>query len=115
MVLSSIACLSEVVQAVKAENSNIEVWLDSGIRSGQDVLKAIALGASGTMIGRAFLYGLGYGEDAASGLEIIRHECDVTMGFCKHQDISHVDDVLVPGTFETLKTDPPYLRAVDWR
>lgn len=115
---STIACLSEVVQAVKAENSNIEVWLDSGIRSGQDVLKAIALGASGTMIGRAFLYGLGaYGEDGVRrALEIIRHECDVTMGFCGHQDISHVGhDVLVPGTFETLKTDPPYLRAVDWR
>ena len=64
--LSSISALTDIVQAVHAENSNIEVWLDSGIRSGQDVLKAISLGAKGTMIGRAFLYGLGaYGEENA--------------------------------------------------
>ena len=52
--LSSISALSDIVQAVQAENSNIEIWLDSGIRSGQDVLKAISLGAKGTMIGRYF-------------------------------------------------------------
>ena len=51
---SSIASLTDCVQASQAENSNCEVWLDSGIRSGQDVLKAIALGAKGTMIGRSF-------------------------------------------------------------
>ncbi|MFP3354431.1 alpha-hydroxy-acid oxidizing protein, partial [Pseudoalteromonas sp. SIMBA_153] len=84
--LSSISALSDIVQAVHAEDSDIEVWLDSGIRSGQDVLKAISLGAKGTMIGRAFLYGLGaYGEDGVRhALEIIYKECDISMAFCGH-------------------------------
>ena len=105
--LSSISALSDIVQAVQAENSNIEVWLDSGIRSGQDVLKAIALGAKGTMIGRAFLYGLGaYGEDGVRrALELIYNECDITMAFCGHTDINQVaDNILVKGTYENLKT-----------
>jgi len=104
--LSSISALSDIVQAVQAENSNIEVWLDSGIRSGQDVLKAIALGATGTMIGRSFLYGLGaYGEDGVRrALEIIYKECDISMAFCGHTDINKVtDDILVKGTYENLK------------
>ncbi|WP_394124948.1 alpha-hydroxy acid oxidase [Psychrobacter nivimaris] len=104
--LSSISALSDIVQAVHAEDSDIEVWLDSGIRSGQDVLKAIALGAKGTMIGRAFLYGLGaYGEDGVRrALEIIYKECDISMAFCGHTDINKVtDDILVKGTYENLK------------
>jgi len=104
--LSSISALSDIVQAVHAENSDIEVWLDSGIRSGQDVLKAISLGAKGTMIGRAFLYGLGaYGEDGVRrALEIIYKECDISMAFCGHTDINKVtDDILVEGTYENLK------------
>ncbi|HCI76206.1 MULTISPECIES: alpha-hydroxy acid oxidase [unclassified Psychrobacter] len=104
--LSSISALSDIVQAVQAENSNIEVWLDSGIRSGQDVLKARALGAKGTMIGRAFLYGLGaYGEDGVRrALEIIHKECDLSMAFCGHTDINKVtNDILVKGTYENLK------------
>jgi len=104
--LSSISALSDIVQAVHAEDSDIEVWLDSGIRSGQDVLKAIALGAKGTMIGRAFLYGLGaYGEDGVRrALEIIYKECDISMAFCGHTDINTVtDDILVKGTYENLK------------
>jgi len=104
--LSSISALSDIVQAVHAENSDIEVWLDSGIRSGQDVLKAISLGAKGTMIGRAFLYGLGaYGEDGVRrALEIIYKECDLSMAFCGHTDINKVtDDILVKGTYENLK------------
>ena len=104
--LSSISALSDIVQAVHAENSDIEVWLDSGIRSGQDVLKAIALGAKGTMIGRAFLYGLGaYGEDGVRrALEIIYKECDLSMAFCGHTDINNVTtDILVKGTYENLK------------
>ncbi len=104
--LSSISALSDIVQAVHAENSDIEVWLDSGIRSGQDVLKAIALGAKGTMIGRAFLYGLGaYGEDGVRrALEIIHKECDLSMAFCGHTDINNVTtDILVKGTYENLK------------
>jgi len=104
--LSSIAALSDIVQAVHAEDSDIEVWLDSGIRSGQDVLKAISLGAKGTMIGRAFLYGLGaYGEDGVRrALEIIYKECDLSMAFCGHTDINKVtDDILVKGTYENFK------------
>ena len=104
--LSSISALADIVQAVHAENSDIEVWLDSGIRSGQDVLKAIALGAKGTMIGRAFLYGLGaYGEDGVRrALEIIYKECDISMAFCGHTDINTVtDNILVKGTYENLK------------
>lgn len=104
--LSSISALSDIVQAVHAENSDIEVWLDSGIRSGQDVLKAIALGAKGTMIGRSFLYGLGaYGEDGVRrALEIIHKECDISMAFCGHTNINNVTtDILVKGTYENLK------------
>ncbi|MGO1513132.1 MAG: alpha-hydroxy acid oxidase [Psychrobacter sp.] len=104
--LSSISALSDIVQAVQAENSNIEIWLDSGIRSGQDVLKAISLGAKGTMIGRSFLYGLGaYGEDGVRrALEIIYKECDLSMAFCGHTDINTVTrDILVKGTYENLK------------
>ena len=110
--LSSIAALSDIVQAVHAENSNIEVWLDSGVRSGQDVLKAISLGAKGTMIGRSFLYGLGaYGEDGVRrALEILYKECDITMAFCGHTNIAQVtDDILVKGTFENLKVSPSHV------
>ncbi|WP_227431197.1 alpha-hydroxy acid oxidase [Psychrobacter sp. I-STPA6b] len=114
---SSIAALPDIVQAIQAENSNIEIWLDSGIRSGQDVLKAIAMGAKGTMIGRSFLYGLGaYGEDGVRrALEIIYKECDVTMAFCGHTDIHTVtDDILVKGTFEHLKASNPHIAPMHW-
>ncbi|WP_058369217.1 L-lactate dehydrogenase [Psychrobacter sp. ENNN9_III] len=114
---SSISALSDIVQAVHAENSDIEVWLDSGIRSGQDVLKAISLGAKGTMIGRAFLYGLGaYGEDGVRrALEIIHKECDISMAFCGHTDINQVtDDILVKGTYEQLKSSQPYISPIRW-
>ena len=96
---SSIAALPAIAQAV---GSRIEVWMDGGIRSGQDVLKAVALGAKGTMIGRAFLYGLGaYGEAGVTKcLEIIRNELDLTMAFCGRTDIRDVDrSVLLPGTY----------------
>ena len=87
---SSIEALPAIADAV---GSRIEVWMDSGIRSGQDVLKAVALGAKGTMIGRAFLYGLGaMGEAGVTrALEIIRNELDITMAFCGHTDIRRVD------------------------
>lgn len=79
--LSSIAKLAPIVDAV---GSKIEIHFDGGIRSGQDVLKALSLGAKGTYIGRAFLYGLGaMGEEGVTkALEIIRKELDVTMAFC---------------------------------
>ncbi len=87
---SSIAALPAIVDAV---GPRIEVWMDGGIRSGQDVLKAVALGAKGTLIGRAFLYGLGaMGEAGVTrALEVIAHELDVTMAFCGHTDIHTVD------------------------
>jgi L-lactate dehydrogenase (cytochrome) len=96
---SSIQALPAIVDAVGSE---IEVHLDSGIRSGQDVLKAMALGAKGTYIGRAFLYGLGAmgGAGVTTALEIIQRELDVSMAFCGHTDIRRVDrSILVPGTY----------------
>jgi L-lactate dehydrogenase (cytochrome) len=87
---SAIQALPEIADAVGRQ---IEVWMDSGIRSGQDVLKAVALGARGTLIGRAFLYGLGAMGEAgvAKCLELIRNELDLTMAFCGHTDIRKVD------------------------
>lgn len=96
---SSISALPAIVQAV---GTQAEVWMDGGIRSGQDVLKAWALGAKGTLIGRAMVYGLGaMGEAGVSkALEIIHKELDVTMAFCGHTDINTVDkSILLPGTF----------------
>ena len=93
---SSIQALPAIAQAV---GRDIEVWMDGGIRSGQDVLKAVALGAKGTLIGRSFLYGLGaMGEAGVTKcLEIIQKELDVTMAFCGHTDIRHVDKrILLP-------------------
>ena len=87
---SSISALPAIAHAVGKE---IEVWMDGGIRSGQDVLKAIALGAKGTMIGRPFLYSLGaMGEAGVSRcLHMIANELDITMGFCGHTDIRNID------------------------
>ncbi|OZI33713.1 alpha-hydroxy-acid oxidizing enzyme [Bordetella genomosp. 5] len=99
--LSSIAVLPSIVQAA---GSRIEVWLDGGIRGGQDILKSVALGARGTMIGRAFLYGLGaYGQAGVTrALEILYKEMDVTMALCGRKNISQVDQsILVPGTYPT--------------
>jgi L-lactate dehydrogenase (cytochrome) len=96
---SSIEALPAIVDAV---GSRMEVWMDGGIRSGQDVLKAVALGARGTLIGRAFLYGLGAGGEAGVSrvLEIIRNELDLTMAFCGRTDIHQVDkSILLPGTY----------------
>jgi L-lactate dehydrogenase (cytochrome) len=86
---SSIRVLPEIVDAV---GSQTEVYLDSGIRSGQDVLKALALGAKGTFIGRAFLYGLGAGGEAGvtRALEIIRREMDITMALCGERDVRNI-------------------------
>ncbi len=96
---SSIVALPSIAEAA---GKDIEVWMDGGIRSGQDVLKARALGAQGTLIGRSFLYGLGaYGQDGVSkALQIIQKELETTMAFCGHTNINTVTrDILLPGTF----------------
>jgi L-lactate dehydrogenase (cytochrome) len=96
---SSISALPAMVDAVGKE---IELWMDGGIRSGQDVLKARALGARGTMVGRAWLYALGaYGEAGVTKmLQIMHKELDLTMAFCGRTDINTVDKgILLPGTY----------------
>ncbi len=95
---SSIEALPPIVTAV---GKQIEVHMDGGIRSGQDVLRAIALGARGVYIGRPFLYGLGaMGEAGVTKcLDIIRNELDLTMAFCGLRDIEDVDSrILIPET-----------------
>lgn len=100
--LSAIRMLPRIVAAV---GDQVEIHMDSGIRSGQDVLKALALGAHGTMIGRAFIYGLGaMGEEGVSkALEIIQKELDVTMALCgerKVQDLGR-HNLMIPQGFMT--------------
>ena len=93
---SSISALPRIVDAV---GDRIEVHMDGGVRSGQDVLKAVALGARGVWIGRPFLYGLGAGgrEGVARALEIIRNELDVTMALCGKRDIRSIDVTILDG------------------
>ncbi|MDB5793443.1 MAG: lldD [Massilia sp.] len=96
---SSIGALPAIVAEV---GSQIEVHMDGGIRSGQDVIRALALGAQGVYIGRPFLYGLGAMGEAgvARCLEIIRNELDLTMAFCGLRDVRDVDSrILLPGTW----------------
>ena len=99
--LSSIRALPAIVAAV---GDQIEVLFDGGIRSGQDVLKALALGAKGTMIGRAYIYGLGaMGEKGVTtALEVIRKELDMTMALCGRRDVTTLnrDILLIPKDFE---------------
>jgi L-lactate dehydrogenase (cytochrome) len=93
---SSIAALPGIVEAV---GKQIEVHMDGGIRSGQDVIRALALGARGVYIGRPFLYGLGaMGEEGVTRcLEIIRNELDLTMAFCGLRDVQDVTKgILLP-------------------
>jgi len=96
---SSIGALPAIVDAV---GKDIEVHMDGGVRSGQDVIRALALGAQGVYIGRPFLYGLGaLGEEGVTKcLQIIRNELDLTMAFCGLRDVTHVDrNILLPGTY----------------
>jgi L-lactate dehydrogenase (cytochrome) len=96
---SSINALPAIMDVV---GDRMEVHLDGGIRSGQDVIKALALGARGVYIGRAFLYGLGaMGEEGVTRvLEIIRKELDITMALCGLTDVQKVDkNILLPGTY----------------
>jgi L-lactate dehydrogenase (cytochrome) len=96
---STIAALPSIIQAV---GNDVEVWLDSGIRSGQDVIKALALGAKGTLIGRSYIYGLGAMGEAGvtKSLEIIANELDLTMAFCGLRDVKQVDSkILLNGSY----------------
>jgi L-lactate dehydrogenase (cytochrome) len=88
--LSSIAALPKVVEAV---GDQIEVMFDSGIRSGQDVLRALARGARSCMIGRSYIYGLGAGGEAgvARAIEILGKELDVTMALCGVRNVRDID------------------------
>lgn len=99
--ISSIRALPAIIDAV---GDQTEVWLDSGIRSGQDILKALALGAKGTMIGRSYVYGLGaMGEEGVTtALNILRKELDISMALCGKNDVKNLDrNVLrVPVGFE---------------
>jgi L-lactate dehydrogenase (cytochrome) len=98
---SSIQSLPAIVDAV---GKDIEIHMDGGIRSGQDVLKARALGARGCYIGRAFLYGLGAmgGPGVTKVLEMLHKELDLTMAFCGRTDVEKVDkSILLPGTYPT--------------
>ena len=98
--LSSIRVLPEIMDAV---GGDVEVHLDSGIRSGQDVLKALALGAKGTFIGRAFVYGLGAmgQKGVTTALEIIQKELDTTMALCGERNVADLGshNLLVPKDF----------------
>lgn len=99
--LSSISALPSIMDAV---GDKVEVHLDGGIRSGQDVLKALSLGAKGTYIGRAFIYGLGaMGEEGVTkALEIIHKELDITMALCGERDVKTLGrhNLLVPKGFD---------------
>ena len=92
--LSAIKALPAIVDVV---GNKAEVWMDGGIRSGQDVLRAIAMGAQGTLIGRAFLYGLGAGGQAGvtKALEIIHKELDLTMGLCGQSELRKVNSSIL--------------------
>lgn len=99
--VSSIQMLPRIVRAV---GDKVEVHMDSGIRSGQDVLKALALGAKGTYIGRSYIYGLGaMGEAGVTrALEVIHKELDTTMALCGERDVKALGrhNLLIPEDFE---------------
>ncbi len=107
---SAISALPAIVEAV---GGRAEVWMDGGIRSGQDVLKAVALGARGTLLGRPHLYGLGaLGEAGVTRcLEIIQRELELTMAFCGRTDVRQVDRAILlpphgPGPILAAREEP---------
>ena len=100
----AVSAISMLPRIVRAVGDRIEVHMDSGIRSGQDVLKALALGAKGTYIGRSFIYGLGAMGEAGvtTALEVIRKELDITMALCGERDVANLGrhNLLIPEGFE---------------
>ena len=98
--LSSIKALPAILDAV---GDKVEVHMDGGIRSGQDILKAVALGAKGTYIGRSFIYGLGAMGEAGvtKALEVLHKEMDISMALCGHRTMDEVsrDTLLIPKNF----------------
>ena len=102
---SSIRILPDILEAVKAD---VEIHMDGGIRSGQDVLKAIAMGAKGTYIGRSYIYGLGAAGEVGvkKALEIIHKELDMTMALCGHNNINDLstNNLLIPKDFQLSKS-----------
>ena len=91
------ASLDVLPEVIKAVAGDCEVWLDGGIRSGQDVFKTMALGATGTLIGKAFLNGLGaMGRDGVQKcLALIANELDLTMAFCGHTELENVTSEVI--------------------
>ena len=102
---STIRILPDILEAVK---SDVEIHMDGGIRSGQDVLKAVAMGATGTYIGRSYIYGLGAAGEAGvkKALEIIHKELDMTMALCGHNNINDLstNNLLIPKDFQLSKS-----------
>ena len=100
--ISSIRALEPIVEAV---GDKVDVYMDSGIRSGQDVLKALALGAKGTFIGRSYIYGLGaMGQlGVTKALEVIRKELDISMALCGKTSVADIsrDILMMPEDFST--------------
>ncbi len=100
----AVSAISMLPRIVRAVGEQVEVHMDSGIRSGQDVLKALALGAKATYIGRAFVYGLGAMGQAGvtAALEVIRKELDITMALCGERDVQALGrhNLLIPRDFE---------------
>ncbi len=100
----AVSAISMLPRIVRAVGDRIEVHMDSGIRSGQDVLKALALGAKGTYIGRSYIYGLGAMGEAGvtAALEMIRKELDITMALCGERDVANLGrhNLLIPEGFE---------------
>ena len=99
--VSSISMLPSIVRAV---GDRVEVHVDGGIRSGQDVLKAVAMGAKSTYIGRSYVYGLGAMGEAGvtKALEIIQKELDISMALCGERDVKNLGphNLLIPKDFE---------------